>query len=334
MGPVIADPLRLLATAAPTGLPVARPVLHSAMRRVFGPPPFDADAHPGDPGLFGPGSASWRVVSEPAGIVGGIRALVVQLLHPLAMAGVADHSAFRDDAMDRLHRTSAYVSATTFGAIPEVFSVARTVRRAHGRVAGTSPDGRRYRAADPHLLAWVSIALTSSFLATDRIYAPTPAGDDVADAFVAEQSRAAALLDPRVNVAALERDADAVAALRAGTLRLPMLEDGTLPRTRAELDQRLALFKPELTVTDQSRQTIGFLLWPAVPAAMRLAYLPILAGAVASLDDDERELLGVPGGRVAIWPVRAHVRAVLAGYRITAGVSPSLRAAQRRANAT
>src|SRR5688500_18964402 len=158
------SPLRLLATATPDGLPLTGRIIRAGLARAFGPPPFDPSAAPGDPGLFGPEAASWTIISDPAAIVGGIRALLVQLLHPLAMAGVADHSRFRDNALSRLQRTSAYVTATTFGATTDALAAAATVRRVHTRVRGVAPDGRPYAAADPHLLAWVSMALTSSFL--------------------------------------------------------------------------------------------------------------------------------------------------------------------------
>lgn len=324
------NPLGLIAAAVPAGLPVTGRLIRTGLGRAFGPAPFDFSAAPGDPGLFGPESASWPIISEPAAIVGGIRALLVQLLHPLAMAGVADHSRFRDDALGRLQRTSAYVTATTFGSMPEVFGATNAVRRVHRRVAGTAPDGRTYRADDPHLLAWVSIALTSSFLATHRLYAAGGLPDGDADRFVAEQSRASALLDPRVDVAALAHSPEAVEQLRAGTLPLPMLLDGTLPQTTAQLDALLRAYGGEWAVGEQARTALQFLRWPAVPLALRAGYMPLFAGAVASLEPEQRRLLGLRVG-VAVRPVQAQTRATLLAMRIAAGASPALAAARRRA---
>lgn len=322
---------RLLASAVPEGVPVARDVVRFGLGRVFGPPPFDPHRDDGDPGLFGVGSASWRVLGEPAAIVGGVRALLVQLLHPHAMAGVADHSQFRDDPLGRLQRTSGYVTTTTFGSTTEALGVARLVRRVHGPVRGVAPDGQPYDAADPHLLAWISIALTSSFLATDRAFAPSPVDGAIADAFVAEQARAAALLDPRVDLDALEADDGALAALRAGQLSLPMLDDGSLPVTESGLAQRLADYRDELRVDEAGRETLRFLLWPQLPAPVKAGYLPLVAGAVATLAPEQRRVAGLPANGVVTWPLLAQARATLTALRATTGVSPSQRAAAERA---
>lgn len=321
-------PLHLITGAAPDGLPVMRGIVRAGLGRAFGPPPFDPAAAPGDPGLLGPASASWDIISEPAAIVGGIRALLVQLLHPLAMAGVADHSRFRNDALGRLQRTSAYVTATTFGSTPEAFDATRAVRRAHRRVVGVAPDGRAYRADDPRLLAWVSIALTSSFLAADRLYAPRELPAARADAFVAEQSFLAALLDPRVDLGEISAE-----ALRERAVALPLIDDGVLPTTVAELDAALQDFSREWTLNEQGRAALRFLMWPDVPGPLRVGYVPLLAGAVASLNPRQRAVLGLRLGPAAV-AIRAQTRATIATMRLASGVSPSLQAARRRAAST
>ncbi|HVM00144.1 MAG TPA: oxygenase MpaB family protein [Egibacteraceae bacterium] len=327
------SPLRRVAAAAPEGLPGVRDLVRAGMGRVFGPPPFDPHADPGDPGLFGADSASARVIGEPAAIVGGIRALLVQLLHPLAMAGVAEHSRFRADPLGRLHSTSAYVTATAFGSSRQALDVARRVRRAHRLVRGTAPDGRPYQADDQHLLSWVSLALTSSFLATDRAYAPEPLDAASADAFVAEQSLAASLLDPRVDIDMIAGEPAAVGALRSGTTRLPMLVEGRLALTVADLTARMEAFRSELGLTAQGREALRFLAWPPLSPAVRTAYLTMLTGAVVSLQPWQRRLLGLPATRLGAWPLRAQTRALLAGFRVATGVSPSVAAARRRAGA-
>ena len=332
MGAMPPSLLRRVAAAAPAGLPFTQPLARSGLARIFGPPPFDPAAAPGDPGLFGPGSASWQVIAEPAAIVGGIRSLLVQLLHPLAMAGVADHSAFRDDPLARLHRTSGYVSTTTFGSTPEALGVAAAVRRAHRVVAGQAPDGRPYRAGDPALLAWVSVALTSSFLATDRTYAPSPIDPVTADRFVAEQARGAALLDPRVDLDALAADAAALAELRAGTLPLPLIDERVLPVSVAQMGAYLDDVRPSLRVNHQGRELLRFLLWPNLSPPLRAAYLPLLSGALGSLEPWQRRMLGTRvGPAAAAW--RVQTRALLTGLRIGAGTSPALAMATRRAAA-
>ena len=323
-------PLRQLTAAAPTGLPGVRVLVRRTLGHAFGAPGFDPAAGAGDPGLFGPGSASWRVIAEPAAIVGGVRALVVQLLHPLAMAGVADHSAFRTDPLGRLRRTSAYVTTTAYGSTDEALAAARMIRRVHKRVRGTAPDGRPYSADDPNLLVWVSIALTSSFLATDAAYAPRPLAGAAADAFVDEQARGAALLDPRLDLEGLAADPAARAALVDGTLPLPLRDDGHLPRTAAELNAALARFEPELAVDEQGREAFAFLRWPPI-GALRAGYVPLLAGALATLSPSQRELLGLPGSRLATGSVRAQTRVILGALRLSTGTSPAARAAERRA---
>ena len=311
----------LLAALLPRpGIPGLTPALRAGLAHVFGPPPFDAGAYPDDPGFLGPESASWTVIGDPAAIVGGIRALLVQLLHPLAMAGVADHSRFRADPLGRLRGTSAYVVTSTFGAMPEVLGVARAVRARHRAVVGTAPDGRSYAAADPHLLVWVSIALTSSFLATHRAYGARRLSPAQADAFVVEQSRISALLDPRVDLAAFE-PAEVDAA--------PLLAEGLLPRSVAELDAALAAYEPELSVSDQGRDALRFLLWPDI-GVIRAGYLPVLAGAVATLPWRQRRMLGLPVPPPVAAATRLQTKAALAAARLATGASPTVAAARSR----
>lgn len=312
------------------GLPGARRAVGTYLARTFGPAPFDAASAPGDPGLHGPHSATWRVIADPAAIVGGVRGLLVQLLHPHAMAGVADHSRFDSDPLGRLKRTSAYVVTSTFGSTAEALAAAATVRGVHRRVRGTAPDGTAYRADDPHLLAWVSIALTSSFLACDRAYASTPVARPMADEFVRQQATVAALLDPRVDLEAITGDPTAQAELRRGQLPLPMIAEGRLPLDVPELDAALAQVRPELAVGEQGRQGLRFLLWPSVDAATRAGYMPLLLGALVTLTPEERHLLPIPGPSLPAGPVRAQTRALLSLVRASTGTSPALLAATRR----
>lgn len=312
-------------------MPVLRAGVRAALGHVFGGPHFDPHGEPGDAGLFGPGSASWRILGEPAAIVGGVRSLLLQLTHPLAMAGVAEHSSFRSDGLGRLQRTSGYVTTLTFGTTLEALAVTRAVRSVHATVRGRARDGRPYAADDPHLLAWVSIAMTSSMLATDAAFAAVPADEGARDRFVAEQARGAALLDPRVDLAGLATDADRLVALQRGELPLPMIDDGSLPTTVADLEVALAWYRAEQAVDDHGREALRFLLWPPLPAATRAGYLPVLAGALSTLPPDVRALLGVPGGRLPAASARTGTRLVLSLLRAATGPSPAVAVATVRA---
>lgn len=317
--------------AADVGVPLARAMIRKVLTRLFGGPPFDPAVDPGDPGLTGPGSASWIVIGEPAAIAGGLRGLLVQVAHPLAMAGVHDHSAFREDPLGRLQRTSAYVTTTTFGSTREALQVSRRVRAVHPRVRGTAPDGRSYRADDPRLLTWVSIALTSSFLTGHRLWAPQVLSSREEDAFVAQQSSIGALLDPRVDLDGLLRDVAAQAELRAGRVHLPMIADGTLPTSVAALEDVLASFRHDLGINHQGREALAFLARPPIPLAARAGYRSLLTGALGSL---EPHLQAALERRRPGWVSRAAVAqagATLSTMRAMVGTSPSLRAAEQRA---
>ena len=144
---------------------------------------------PGDPGLFGPGSMVWQVHAElPSMLIGGISALMLQTLHPLAMAGVDQHSNFRDDAFGRLRNTSEFIALTSFGSRAGAEESISRVRRVHRRVRGTADDGRRYAAGDPPLLTWVHIALSHSFLNSYQLYSGTPLDPGECDQYYDEVS--------------------------------------------------------------------------------------------------------------------------------------------------
>lgn len=312
-----------------TGIPGAGAVVRWAVARGFGPPPLDPARARGDPGLLGPGSATWKLLADPSVLSGGIRGLMVQLLHPGAMAGVADHSSYRDDPLDRLQRTAAYVTVVGYGSLPEALEVTRTVRRVHEHVVGRTPAGVPYRAGDPDLLAWVSVALTASFLANHDAYAGWRLTAAERDAFVAEQSRTAALLDPRLELDEVSTPA-AAAALRAGELVPPMLREGRLPTTEAGLRATLADYRDELEVNHQGRETLRFLLDPDIPRGLRLGYRPLAEAARATLEPYQQQLLGLeraPGRDAA---ARLALRQLFRALRAAAGPSLSYRMARRR----
>lgn len=158
------------------------------------PQPHSSSARSADVGLFGPDSITWRVLADPAAGIGGLRALFLQALHPLAMAGVYEHSGYQENFWPRLRRTAEYVSTVAFSPTAEVDAVAGRVRQMHTLVHGTDDvTGLPYSAQDPELLTWVHVTEVSSFLSVVR-RGGLDLSDAEADQFLAEQVRAAELL--------------------------------------------------------------------------------------------------------------------------------------------
>jgi len=253
----------------------------------------------GDPGLFGPDSISWEVMADVSGFVAGIRALLVQAAHPEVVAGVADHSHYRADPLGRLSRTSAYVIATSFGAMPEVEAAVATVRRAHRRIKGQSHRGIAYDADDAQLSAWVHNSLTDSFLVCAQTFGARRLGEDEADRFVAEQARIGRLLD-----------ADPV------------------PETTAELSRWIA-DHPALGPSPGMRDAVDFLLDPPLDPAVKLGYQVLASAAIATVPPRIRRVLGVKPR-----PGASQVgSAAMLGMRWALGASPRWRQALLRVGA-
>ncbi|NNC40852.1 MAG: DUF2236 domain-containing protein, partial [Acidimicrobiia bacterium] len=141
-----------------------------------------------DPGLFGPESMMWRVNGDPSALIGGIRSLLFQSLHPLAMAGVDEHSNYRDDPWGRLNRTGRFVAATTFGSTDAAHQAMQVVRSVHRSVEGIDAQGRPYAASDPHLLRWVHVAQVDSFLEAFRRHGSCRLTHEEEDRYVLESA--------------------------------------------------------------------------------------------------------------------------------------------------
>ncbi len=155
----------------------------------------DYERPAGDPGLFGPTSVCWRIHGDfTSMLVGGLSALLLQMLHPLALAGVWDHSAFRQDMLGRLRRTGQFIAGTTFAGRDEAARLIRRVRAIHGRVSGVAPDGRTYAASDPQLLTWVHVAEVRSFLAAHLRYLNGDLSRELQDRYYQETARVAIAL--------------------------------------------------------------------------------------------------------------------------------------------
>jgi uncharacterized protein (DUF2236 family) len=249
------------------------------------------------PRWFTPEDAIWMVHADASMFVGGIRALLLQSLHPLAMAGVAGHSGYRGDPWGRLQRTSTFLATTTFGTVEHAEAAIARVRGIHRSVRGTAPDGRPYAASDPHLLDWVHLAEVDSFLTGYQRFGPARLDRARADEYVRQSGEVAA--------------------------RLGATEP---PRTVAELRARLAAFRPELESTPASRDVARFLLLnPPLPLAARPGYGLLAAGAVASLPGWARRALRLPP-RFVGWDLPAQQLGALgAGVVRWAMTDPSVR---------
>ena len=157
-----------------------------------------------------------QVHADASMFVGGLRALLLQSLHPLAMAGVAEHSDYRGDPWGRLQRTSTFLAVTTFGPATDAQRAVDKVRGIHRRVNGVAPDGRPYAASDPHLLEWVHIAEVDSFLLAHQLYGAHPLDQSARDGYVADTARIAAALGV-VDPPQTERElAERIEAFRPG----------------------------------------------------------------------------------------------------------------------
>ncbi|CAN0618459.1 DUF2236 domain-containing protein [Burkholderia multivorans] len=229
-------------------------------------PSLDYSSPPGDPGLFGPDAVCWRVHADfTSMMVGGISALLLQALHPLALAGVWDHSTFRTDILGRLRRTATFISGTTFGSRADALRLIERVKTIHEGVSGTLPDGRPYRASDPALLTWVHVAEVSSFLAAHLRYVNPLLPGALQDQYYAETSRIAKLLGAT-----------------------------DVPASRAEIATYFDAMRGELVASERTREVIRVLLNAPVPKpAMRPAATLVFNAGIDLLPPWAQQMLGL-----------------------------------------
>jgi uncharacterized protein (DUF2236 family) len=256
----------------------------------------------GDAGIFGPDSVAWRIHADPAMLVGGLRALLVQGLEPRAMAAVDQHSAFREDPWGRLERTTQFVLATTYGDTAAAEAAAALVRRVHTHIHGVDPiTGEAYAANDPDLLLWIHAVEVESFLLAYRTYAGRVTGDD-GDRYVAEMARVAEMVE---------------------------LPPGRAPRTEGELRDYLRSVRG-LQATPAAFEGLRVVLFPP----MDLRYRPLWAipttAAVAILPAYARRLYRIPWFPPAALPVRTAVFALSRVLNVVTPTPPSLRDARLR----
>lgn len=241
-----------------------------------------------DHGYFGPGSVTWKVHSHPIILVGGFRALMIQALHPLAMAGVTHFSDFRDDPLKRLRRTAGFVHTVVFADTTTADKLAARVRSIHDRVSGTDPvTGGHYNASDPETLLWVHCAEAHSFLYSYRVFAGELTGEEQ-DRYLSEYVRAGELVGiPRQQI----------------------------PASRADYRDYFREMQPKLCSSEMARDTVQFVARP------KLRYVPMkerpfafnlkVAGhaAVTIMPRSLRELAGLPQPGPSEWALAQWTKA-------------------------
>jgi uncharacterized protein (DUF2236 family) len=255
------------------------------------PPWLDVIAAGDEPGLYLPTDAPWIVHADFGTLVGGIRALLMQALHPGSLTGVANHSRYEQDALGRLAGTIRWLTVTTFGSHAAVTGEAQRVNRMHKRVTGeyttSSGEDRPYKAADPDLLLWVHIAFMESFLRCHQMFAwrEIPGG---ADAYVRLWAKS---VEP------------------IGLTSAPMNESQLI----AEIER----YKRELVATEKTLDVVKFIKRPPLPVLARPVYWLLFEAAVVSLPIEFRALLGLKAK--ARWIIQPLTRGVLRFIRLAIG---------------
>lgn len=228
----------------------------------------------------------------------GLRALLLQALHPLAMAGVAQHSDFRDDPWGRLLRTAEYVGVTTYGTTHEAHRAAARVRGIHRKLSGVEAEsGTAYRVDDPELLRWVHCCEAESFLST-ALRCGLRLSPQECDRYYREQTTAAKLIG---------------------------LQPNDVPTSVADVAQYFRDVQPVLRVTAEARRTARFVLWPPMPALVQLGtparptWFALAAAAVAMLPRWARRLYALPGLPMTDAAATAAGRALRGGLLVVPG---------------
>jgi uncharacterized protein (DUF2236 family) len=278
-----------------------------------------------DVGLFGPDSVTWKLHSEPILLLGGLRSLYLQALHPRAIAGVAQNSGYKADPWGRLIRTSDYVGTVVYGSTEAATEAATRLRRLHARMSATDPrTGERFRIDEPDLLRWVHVAEVESFLSTAMMAGVRLSPEEI-DGYYTEQLRAAELVG---------------------------LDPASVPATAAEVEAYYQAIRPELSLTRDSAETALFLTVPPVPStwgspAVRLgltlgpprwAYLGVASTAIGLLPPWARKMYGGPGwpttdlaARLSARGLRALIATVLRALPEQHRLPPARRTALARA---
>ena len=251
--------------------------------------------YPGDSGLFGPDSISWEVLGDVSSFVGGIRALMIQAAHPEVVAGVADHSRYREDPLGRLSRTSYFVTSMNYGAEPEIEAAVQIVNRAHSGVVGISERGTPYDASDPEYSAWVHNTLTDSFLEAFQRFRRPLSGIE-ADTFVKEQAAIGSLMGA-----------------------------SPLPETAQDLSTWVSCH-PSIGHSKAMREAIAFLNRPPLPRVEYVGYKILQRAAAATIPRGLRKTLDLNVRQSSVFTGRV----LLGALRWALRFSPAWKAALLR----
>jgi uncharacterized protein (DUF2236 family) len=231
------------------------------------PPWLDVVAAGEGPGLYLPTDAPWVAHADLATLVGGVRALLMQALHPGSLAGVRSHSRYKDDPLGRLSGTIRWLTITTYGSHEAIAHEANRVNRMHDRVKGEYQNAKEvttsYRAADPELLRWVHIAFMDSFLRSHQTYSRRP----------------------------LSGGADSYIRLWSKSVEPLGLTD--VPMDEASLVATIAHYRAKLKVTDETRETIQWIKNPPLPATSKPMYALLFQSALASLGSEYQQMIGL-----------------------------------------
>jgi uncharacterized protein (DUF2236 family) len=247
-----------LTSKSPVPSPIRKAIVLQVRQLVGGTGDDTIERNRQDTGFFGPESACWKVHGDFASMmVGGIAALLVQMLHPGALAGVWDHSDFRRDMAGRLKRTAQFIAGTTYGDRAEAQAFIDRVRTVHARVVGTLPEGTPYSADDPDLLTWVHVAEVSSFLAAYLRYVDPDFPPKAQDAYFREAAEIARLLGAQ-----------------------------GVPESRAEIAAYFRAVRPKLRYDHRTREVALALLSQSPPSAAAAPAMSIAFDAAKDLLPD------------------------------------------------
>ena len=273
---------------------------------------MDGYLKPGDDGLFGPESVTWRLMAEPVLWVAAFRALYLQALHPRVMRGTWQNTAFADpkQAWGRFLRTSEFVRVRTYGSLAEVDRAGRRVRKLHATLRGTDEDGSEFRLDEPELLLWVHCAEIGSYADIAR-RSGLPFSRAELDTFVDEQRRSASVVG---------------------------LDPAGVPASMVGLDEYFAAMRPRLRATPEARQAVARSVNPVALPAPNLPLklvTPVVSGfGFATLPRWARRMFGIPASPLTDLTVTASLRALHEAIARGPGdrlVLPSTRAARDQA---
>lgn len=265
---------RLVGLSSGTSAQLLAPLLSGPLTTAFGRamggerPPARADDEIegwGDPGWFGPGSPTWRVHGDTSMLVSGFAAFALQALHPRALAGVVEHSAFDGDFMGRTRRTGEYVLNVSFGTTEQAERWTSMLPRIHDRVVGVTPDGRPYAANEPELLDFVHVTQFVATAAAHQRFGAHPLDDAGLDRYIAENARVGAAVG---------------------------VEDP--PTSWREAMEALDRHRPNLAIGEQASEGLRYLADPPfLPAPARPLWRALHTGALACLPPFARRLMGL-----------------------------------------